>query len=109
MYRIVKEVHARRKPLWLVDLLFRISPSLYKGNGPKEMMEDRLNKILTIIQGASVRWHHGTSLLPSIQTVTYDDTCIRVKGRRGQLFLSFLIEPDYSPLKTNLDYETGKQ
>lgn len=109
MYRIVKEVHARRKPLWLVDLLFRVSPSLYRGSGPREMMEDRLNKILSIVQSCRVRWHHGTSLLPSIQTVTHDDTCIRVEGRHGQLFLSFRIEPDCSPLKTNSDYETGKQ
>lgn len=109
MYHIVKEVHARRKPLWLVDLLFRISPSLYRERGSKEMMEGRLNNILSIVLGARVRWHHGTSLLPSIQTVTHDDTCIRVEGKRGQLFLTFRIEPDCSPLKTKPDYETEKQ
>ena len=35
MYYIIKEVHVRKKPLWLVDLLFQITPSLYREKGSK--------------------------------------------------------------------------
>lgn len=96
MYRIVKEVHVSKKPLWLVDLLFQISPSLYKEEGSKEMIDNHFNCILSFILSARVRWHHGKSLLPTIQTVTYDDTCIWVKGQRGAKFLSFRIVSDHS-------------
>lgn len=39
MYHIVKEVHVQKKPLWLVDLLFQITPSLYREIGTKEDIE----------------------------------------------------------------------
>lgn len=107
MYYIVKEVHVSKKPLWLVDLLFQISPSLYREKGSRAMVADKFNTILSLILSVRVRWHHGKSLLSSIQTVTYDDTCICVKGKRGLVFLSFRIESDCSPLK-KLDHETGK-
>lgn len=98
MYRIVKEVHVRKKPLWLVDLLFQIPPSLYKERGSKEIADNNFNELLSRILSAKVRWHHGKSLLSSIQTVTYDDTCVMVKGNRGIPFLSFRIETEKPPL-----------
>ena len=98
MYHILKEVHVRKKPLWLVDLLFQIPPSMYKEGGSKETVVSNFNKLLTVILNSYVRWHHGKSLLSSIQTVTYDDTCIWIKGNRGIPFLSFRIESDNSPL-----------
>ena len=52
MYHIVKEVHVKKKPLWLVDLLFQIIPSLYREIGTKEDIEKRFDKILTIMLGA---------------------------------------------------------
>lgn len=100
MYRIVKEVHVRRKPLWLVDLLFQIPPSLYREQGSKEFVADNFNNLLSLILGAKVRWHHGKSLLPSIQIVSYDDMFIGIRGKSGTHFLTFRIESDHSPLKT---------
>ena len=47
MYHIVKEVHVQKKPLWLVDLLFQITPSLYREIGTKEDIEKRFDNILT--------------------------------------------------------------
>ena len=61
MYHIVKEVHVQKKPLWLVDLLFQITPSLYREIGTKEDIEKRFDNILTLMLGAKVRWHHGKS------------------------------------------------
>ncbi len=109
MCRIIKEVHVRKKPLWLVDLLFQINPSLYREEGSKEFVTDNFKVLLSHILGAKVRWHHGKSLLSSIQTVTYDDRCIYVNGKRGLPFLSFRIESDSSPLKLESDYEPGQQ
>ena len=94
MYHIVKEVHVKKKPLWLVDLLFQITPSLYREIGTKEDIEKRFDNILTLMLGAKVRWHHGKSLLSSIQTISHDETCIWIKGNRGSKFLSFRIESD---------------
>ncbi|MDY3852460.1 MAG: hypothetical protein SO013_06165 [Prevotella sp.] len=99
MYRIVKEVYVRKKPLWLVDLLFQISPALYREQGSKDMVVAHFNQIVSLILSATVRWHHGKSLLSSIQSVTYDDKCICVNGKRGSRFLSFRIDFDNSPLK----------
>lgn len=100
MYYIVKEIYVSKKPLWLVDLLIQINPSLYREKGSKEMIETKFNIILSLILNAKVRWHHGKSLLSAIQVVTYDETCIWVKGNRGVNFLSFRIESDNSSLKT---------
>lgn len=94
MYYIVKEVYVRKKPLWLVDLLFQITPSLYREKGSKETVIGKFNTILSLILDARVRWHHGKSLLSSIQTITHDETCIWIKGNRGSKFLSFRIESD---------------
>lgn len=99
MYYIVKEVHVRKKPLWLVDLLFQITPSLYREKGSKETVVGKFNTILSLILNARVRWHHGKSLLSAIQIITHDETCIWVKGKRGSKFLSFRIATDSSPLK----------
>ena len=46
MYYIVKEIYVSKKPLWLVDLLFQINPSLYREKGSKEMIETKFNIIL---------------------------------------------------------------
>jgi len=94
MYRIVKEVHVSKKPLWLVDLLFQINPSLYRYKGTKEEVTVKFSTILSLVLGARVRWHHGNSLLPAIQMVTHDETSIWVRGNRGNEFLSFRIESD---------------
>ena len=85
MYYIIKEVHVRKKPLWLVDLLFQITPSLYREKGSKETVIGKFNTILSLILDARVRWH---------QTITHDETCIWIKGNRGSKFLSFRIESD---------------
>ena len=55
MYYIVKEVHVRKKPLWLVDLLFQITPSLYREKGSKETVVGKFNTILSLILDARVR------------------------------------------------------
>ena len=54
MYHIVKEVHVKKKPLWLVDLLFQITPSLYREIGTKEDIEKRFDNILTLMLGAKL-------------------------------------------------------
>lgn len=94
MYHIVKEVHVKKKPLWLVDLLFQITPSLYREIGTKEDIEKRFDKILTIMLGAEVRWHHGKSLLSRIQHISHTNSSITVRGNRGIAILSFRIESE---------------
>lgn len=91
MYHIVKEVHVQKKPLWLVDLLFQITPSLYREIGTKEDIEKRFDNILTLMLGAKVRWHHGKSLLSRIQHISHTNNSITVRGNRGIAILSFRI------------------
>ena len=98
MYHIVKEVHIKKKPLWLVDLLFQINPSLYREIGTKEDIQKKFNAILSIILEAKVRWHNGTSLLPRIQTVSHNKNQILIQGNRGIDILSFRMEPEHSSL-----------
>lgn len=92
MYRITKEVHIKRKPLWLVDLLFHIKPSLYRGQGSREQIENNFKEILSLLLTTKVRWHQGRSLLPKFQTVHHTERSILVKGKRNEVFLSFHIE-----------------
>ena len=94
MYHIVKEIHVKKKPLWLVDLLFQITPSLYREIGTKEDIEQRFNAILALILGAKVRWHHGNSLLVRIQHVSHNENSIFVRGNHGIAILSFRIESE---------------
>ena len=94
MYHIVKEVHVKKKPLWLIDLLFQITPSLYREIGTKEDIERIIDNILPLMLGAKVRWYHGKSLLSRIQHISYTNNSITVRGNRGIAILSFRIESE---------------
>ncbi|MDY3936736.1 MAG: hypothetical protein SOZ07_08845 [Prevotella sp.] len=93
MYRIAKEIHIKRKPLWLVDTLFHIKPSLYRNSGSKEQIENNFKEILSLLLNTKVRWHNGNSLLSKFQTIHHTERSILVKGKRDEVFLSFRIEP----------------
>lgn len=96
MYHIVKEVYVKKKPQWLIDLLFQINPSLYKDVSTREDIEKRFNTILATVLSAKVRWHQGHSPLTQIQHVTYDKERITIQRNQGIDILSFKIEPEYS-------------
>ncbi len=98
MYHIVKEVYVKKKPQWLIDLLFQIDPSLYRDSATREDIEKRLNTILTTVLSAKVRWHQGYSPLTKIQKVTYDKENILIQRNKGIDILSFKIEPEHSSL-----------
>jgi hypothetical protein len=98
MYHISKEVYVKKKPQWLIDLLFQIDPSLYRGASPREDVEKRFNRILSTVLSARVRWHQGHSQLTKIQKVTYDKDNITIQRSQGIDILSFKIESAYSSL-----------
>lgn len=91
MYRIRKK-SPRRKQVWMTNLLFLMSPELFRPTPSLDVCSRNLENILGIIEESKLRWHRGSFSLMYMRIVKKSEREITITTKAGKFSFSFMIE-----------------
>lgn len=91
MYEIKKQIFIFQRPLWMLDLLLRIEPSLYGAFYSRQEAINAINKIYNIAINGTYRWHRGSISLKHFLILSVTDKTFEIFNQKNKIILKFKI------------------
>lgn len=91
MYHVKKQIFIFQRPLWMLDLLLRIEPTLYGAFYSRKEAVDAIDKIYKIATNRTYRWHRGYIGLKHFLILSRTDESFEIFNQKKKIILKFKI------------------
>ena len=85
-------MNVKRKHLWVLDILFRIKPCVYRATVDRDLARRRLDGIVNMLRTGSVRWRNGYARIAETHRIIEKPEGVSILTEGGNPVIEFVME-----------------